>query len=119
MNIVLEHQLLDGVVDLVHLHRGIYEHAQIVEAYPNDLNCILQPQRIPDQSYLIEEAEDEDGQVCWNRQRRRRPAVDVNLCRRTLQTGLELAKDVGLQRKADNALRNADAEERPGPGTVG
>lgn len=57
-------QGVNGFLDLGHLHTRIDEHAGIVKAEPDDLNCVLRAQRIIHQDQLVQEAEDEQSQVC-------------------------------------------------------
>lgn len=40
-NIVEYNQLIDGVLDLFHLHGGVDEQPDIVDAETNDLNCVF------------------------------------------------------------------------------
>jgi hypothetical protein len=54
---------INGFLDLRYLHTRVDEHASVVEAKSNDLNCILGAQRIVDQDQLVQEAENEEGQV--------------------------------------------------------
>ena len=46
-------QLLDCRLNLVHFDGRIDHHAHVVDAYPNHLNRVLQPQRIPDEHQLV------------------------------------------------------------------
>lgn len=52
-------QSFDRFVDLVVLNRSIDEHSNIIDAKSDDLNGILQSQRIVDKDQLVEESEDE------------------------------------------------------------
>ena len=40
-------KLFDGLIDLVHFHRRVDHHTEIVDANSNHLNRVLQAQRIP------------------------------------------------------------------------
>ena len=52
-------QSFNSFVDLIILDRGIYQHPNVVETESDDLNGILQSQRIPNQHQLVQESEDE------------------------------------------------------------
>lgn len=46
-------QRLDCLINLIHLNARVGHHAQVVEAQPDDLNRVLQSQRIPRQQQLV------------------------------------------------------------------
>lgn len=105
-------QRIHCFVHLIDLYRRVDHHAEIVETQPDDLNGVLQPQRIPDQDHLVQEAEDEDGEIGGNGQG---SAWGVATPRFAPETLLELAKDKGLQAQANDGLQQGEQEERPRP----
>ena len=60
-------QLFNGIMDLVRLYGGIDQNADIVQAYADDLNGVLQAESVPDEDVLVEKTEDEDGKIGRNR----------------------------------------------------
>ena len=57
------YESINGFLDLSYLYTGVDEHASVVEAESDDLNRILGAQRIVNQDQLVQEAENEEGQV--------------------------------------------------------
>jgi hypothetical protein len=110
------YELCHGLVDLIHLDSGVYHHAQIVDAQANDLNGVLQPERIPDEEELVDEAEDEDGEVGGDGKGGRGAVARGRLA---AQGGFKFAKDICLESQADQGLDESDEEEGPCPARVG
>lgn len=81
-------KLVNGLIDLVHLHSRVDEHSQVVQAYSNDLNRVLEPERIPCKDKLVDEPEDEESQVRGNRLRWSR-SLPFEVC-------LEFSEHIGL-----------------------
>jgi len=63
LDVSIRHQLCDGLVDLIILDRGINEHATVVDTQADDLNGILESQRVVNKDQLVEETEDKEGEV--------------------------------------------------------
>ena len=110
-------ELGDGLSDLIHLHRRVDHHAQVVQAYPNHLDGILQAQRIPHQHQLVYEPEDENGQIRRNRQRAHRLRRRVRRPRLPHQTRLKFPEHIRLQPQTHNRLE--EGHEREGPRPLG
>jgi hypothetical protein len=60
-------EIVDGLFHLCNLYARVDDHAHVVEAQANDLNCVFGAKRIVDQDQLVQEAEDEQGKVCGYR----------------------------------------------------
>lgn len=111
-----------GLTDLLHFYCRVDHHAKVVQAHTNDLNRVLQPQGVPDEPDLVDEAENENGKPCRYRARRRAWILAIaSFLWETLQrqTRLELSEDVCFERHEDQALEDGDEHKRPGPGAVG
>lgn len=59
-------QDVDSTIDLVVLDCSIDEQTEIVETESNDLNCVFQAQSVPDERKLVDESENEKGEVGGN-----------------------------------------------------
>ena len=59
--------MVDHSADLIQLDGSIHQHSYIVDAESDDLNGVLQPQRIPHQYDLIQESENEESEISGNR----------------------------------------------------
>lgn len=81
-------QFVNCPSDLIHLDGRIDQHANVVDAQTKDLNRVFQSERIPDEDNLIQESEDEEGEVGWD-------GLGVGLRRLSgLDTQLELHKQI-------------------------
>lgn len=87
-------QRLHRHAHLVDLDSGVDHHAQIINAQADDLDGVLQAQRIPDQNQLVEEAEDEDGEVSGDCEGAGRGIGGVCVFRRGGEFRFELPEDV-------------------------
>lgn len=82
-------EFVDGIVDLIILYGRIDQHGQIERTQANNLNCVFQSQSIPHQRELIDEAEDEEGEVGGDGARLSRvPGITA------LEIQLESSKDI-------------------------
>ncbi len=50
---ILGAKLFNGFIDLIHLHRGVDQKTNVVDAKPDDLDCILQTKSVIDQQQLV------------------------------------------------------------------
>lgn len=64
---IMRGQCVDGLPDLVDLDDRVQHHGQVRHADSDDLDGVLHPQGIPDEHYLVQEAEDEKCQECRDR----------------------------------------------------
>ena len=119
VDVARHEQLVDRLVHLVHLHRRVDHHAQVVHADTDHLNGVLQPQRVPDEHQLVYEAEDEDRKVGGDGQRSHSLRRRIRRARLPFQTGLELPEDIRLQPQAYDGLEQGDQGESPGPARAG
>ena len=119
VDVARHEQLVDRLVHLVHLHRRVDHHAQVVHADPDHLDGILQPQRIPDEHQLVDKPKDENGEVGRDGQRPHGLGRRIGRARLPFQTRLELPEDIRLQTQAYNRLEQGDQGERPGPSRAG
>lgn len=59
-------QLHDGVVNLVHLDRGVHQDSDVVDAETDDLNGVLKAEGIVDQDHLVDITEHENREIRGN-----------------------------------------------------
>lgn len=66
-NLLLASQNVDGIFDLVRLDGGIGQEGQVRYTYADDLNRVLQPQRVVCKTELVQESEDKEGEISGDR----------------------------------------------------
>lgn len=66
VNVSQLRQTTNSVIDLIILDCSVDKHTQIVAAESDNLNCVLESQGIVHQYQLVQETEDEEGEVCWD-----------------------------------------------------
>lgn len=82
------------MVDLINLQDGVDEDGQVGHAEADDLNGVLEAERVPCQQQDVEKAEDEEGQECGYRAVLRLEAVAEVLVTLVHETKLEPPKHV-------------------------
>ena len=103
---------VDGLFYLRNLYARVDDHADIVEAQADDLNGVFRAQRIVDQDQLVQETENEEGEVCGYRVRGAgTPGVWEKVY-------FELGKDVALDGERNDGLGDSDERKGPGPARV-
>lgn len=56
-------QIKDSIIDLTDLHRGVNQNSKIIQAKPDDLDSVLQPQGVVHKDQLIDESENEEREI--------------------------------------------------------
>lgn len=55
-------QEINGVSDLIDLQRSVGQQGRVAHAEADDLNSVLNAQRVPDQDHLVDKGKDEKGE---------------------------------------------------------
>lgn len=88
VNVAVDRQDRNRILDLLHLDRPVYQKSNITKAYPDDLDRVLQTERIVHEDQLINETKAVQGQEGRNGFRR------GDIVRLGLELYLEVREDV-------------------------
>ena len=105
-------QSIDGLFYLRNLYARVDDHADIVKAQADDLDGVFRAQRIVDQDQLVQETENEEGEVCGYRVR---GAGTPGVWQKVY---FKLGKDVALDGERNDGLGDGDERKGPGPARI-